>query len=234
MKGKTILIIDDDPSVCEQINHSLAEVGAYTYSAPNGGQGLRDFYRLRPDLVLLDVMLPDRKGADMLRQIRRLADVPVIIMSAIDNHDEIVRCLNAGADDYVTKPINERTLVTRIDIALSRAEVQLDEISLIYDDGNLIVDPVAFRVLVEGQQVKLTATEFDLLTYLIHNAGRACSFTQILANVWGERYKNNYEYVHAFIWQLRRKLEKDPKKPDYLVSVHGVGYRFESRLAQRV
>lgn len=234
MKGKTILIIDDDSFVCEQIKDSLAAAEAYTFVAPNGVQGLRDFYKLRPDLVLLDVMLPDRKGTEVLRHIRRLADVPVIILSAVENHDEIVRCLNAGADDYVTKPINERTLVTRVDIALCRSEAQMDETSSIYDDGNLIVDPVAFRVLVKGQQVKLTATEFDLLTFLIHNAGRACTFTQILANVWGERYRNNSEYVHAFIWQLRRKLERDPKRPDYLVSVHGVGYRFESRVVQRV
>ncbi|MHC4215842.1 MAG: response regulator transcription factor [Planctomycetota bacterium] len=215
MKGKTILVIDNDPSLCETIATSFAAKGAHTYAAYDGRQGLREFYRLRPDLVLLDIMLPDKRGLEILHQIRRFTDVPVI-------------SLNAGADDYVTKPVDNRVLIARADVALSRAQINLDKVGTIYDDGHLAIDPIAFRVSVNGSQVKLTATEFELLTYLVHNAGRACTFTQILANVWGERYKTNSEYVHAFIWQLRRKLEKDPKRPAYLHSVHGVGYRFES------
>ncbi len=234
MKGKTILIIDNDPSLCEMIASSFVAQGAFAHAAYDGGQGLREFYRLRPDLVMIDIVLPDKRGIEILRQIRRLTDVPVIMITVVDNHDEIVECLNAGADDYVTRPIDEQVLAARADVALSRALTNVSKNGTLYDDGNLAIDPVAFRVSVHGSQVRLTATEFELLTYLVNNAGRACTFKQILANVWGERYKTNSEYVHAFIWQLRRKLEKDPKRPAYLHSVHGVGYRFESRQVERV
>ena len=216
------------------ISNSFAAEGALTYAAYDGSQGLREFYRLRPDLVLVDIVLPDKRGLEILRQIRRFTDVPVIMLTVVDNHDEIVDCLNAGADDYVTKPVDDQVLAARADVALSRAQINLGKVSALYDDGNLAIDAVAFRVSVSGSHVRLTATEFELLTYLVHNAGRACTFKQILANVWGERYKTNSEYVHAFIWQLRRKLEKDPKRPAYLHSVHGVGYRFESRQVERV
>jgi DNA-binding response OmpR family regulator len=216
------------------ISHSFAAEGARTYAAHDGSQGLREFYRLRPDLILVNIVLPDKRGLEILRQIRRFTDVPVIMLTVVDNHDEIVDCLNAGADDYVTKPVDKQVLAARADVALSRAQINLGKVGTLYDDGNLAIDPVAFRVSVNGSQIKLTATEFELLTYLVHNAGRACTFKQILANVWGERYKTNSEYVHAFIWQLRRKLEKDPKRPAYLHSVHGIGYRFESRQVERV
>ena len=216
------------------ICNSLTSQGARAYAAYDGSQGLRDFYQLRPDLVLVDIVLPDKRGLEILRQIRRFTDVPVIMLAMVDDHDEIVECLNVGADDYVTKPVDNRVLTARAEVVLSRSQASLGKAGALYDDGHLAIDPASFRVSVNGSQVDLTATEFELLTYLVHNAGRACTFKQILANVWGERYKTNSEYVHAFIWQLRRKLEKDPKRPAYLHSVHGVGYRFESRQFERV
>ena len=227
LNEKTILIIDNDHELNEWLRKALAEHGANVTTAQNGAEGLRKFLGLRPDLVLMDGHLAERTGLDVLREIRLLTDVPVLMVSAVDRNPEVVRYLDAGADDYVTKPFEQRVLLARIRALLRRVRWQRRrQSSLTYQDGRLAINLPAFCVTVDNVQVKLSATEFALLSHLVRRAGQNCTYAEILADVWGEPYTDNPEYVHAYIWQLRRKVEQNPKKPLYLKSVRGVGYRF--------
>ncbi|UCG25951.1 MAG: response regulator transcription factor [Chloroflexota bacterium] len=232
MNEKTILIIDEDRELREWLRSALAERGAHVSTAPNGDEGLRKFFGLLPDLVLMADTLRRRTGMDVLREIRLLTDVPVVMLTA-DGDPEIVRYLDAGADDYVVKPFERRVLMARIRALFRRARWQRRRAQgLIYDDGRLVIDAPAFRATLDGDQVKLSATEFSLLVHLARRAGQACAYDEILADVWGEAFVRNPEYVHAYIWQLRQKIERNPKKPAYMKSVRGVGYRFVAQMPQ--
>ena len=227
LNEKTILIIDSDRELNEWLRKVLAAHGAAVSTAQNGAEGLRKFLGLRPDLVLMDGRLAERTGLDVLREIRLLTDVPVLMVSAIDGNPEVIRFLDAGADDYVTKPYDQRILLARIRALLRRVRWQRRrEVGITYQDGHLAINLPAFRVTVDNVQVRLSATEFALLSHLVRRAGQICTYPEILADVWGEPYTDNPEYVHAYIWQLRRKVEQNPKKPLCLKSVRGVGYRF--------
>jgi len=233
LNEKTILIIDEDQDLREWLRGALAERGANVSTAPNGDEGLRKFYGMLPDLVLMEGRLRDRTGLDVLREIRLLTDVPVVMVSADDGNPDIVRFLDAGADDYVIKPFERRVLMARIRALFRRARWQSRRAhDLIYDDGRLVIDLPAFRATLDGSQVKLSATEFALLVHLARRVGQACTYDEILADVWGEAFVRHPEYVHAYIWQLRQKIERNSKKPLYLKSVRGVGYRFIAHLAQ--
>jgi two-component system KDP operon response regulator KdpE len=230
---KTILIIDEDRELREWLRSALAERGANVSTAPNGAEGLRKFLGTLPDLVLIDGHIRERTGMDVLREIRLLTDVPVVMVSADDGNPDIVRFLDAGGDDYIIKPFERRVLLARIRALFRRAHWQSRRAQgLIYDDGRLVIDLPAFRATLDQKQVKLSATEFALLVHLVRRAGQPCAYDEILADVWGEAFVRNPEYVHAYIWQLRQKIERNPKKPAYLKSVRGVGYRFVAQLAQ--
>jgi two-component system KDP operon response regulator KdpE len=227
LKEKTILIIDDDRRLSEWLRGALADSGATVSIAANGVDGLHKFLVLRPDLVLMNGRLPARAGMALLREIRLLADIPVLMLAPSAGNREIVGYLDAGADDFVAKPIERQVLLARIRALLRRARWRrLRQGDYAYDDGRLVIDLASVRVTADGRRVKLSATEFALLTHLVRRAGRTCTFTEILSDVWGEPFTTNQEYVHAYMWQLRRKLEPDPSKPAYLQSVRGQGYRF--------
>ena len=231
MNEKTILIIDEDQQLREWLRSALVERGASVSTAPNGDEGLRKFYGMLPDLVLMEGQLRERTGMDVLREIRLLTDVPVVMVCADDGNPGIVRYLDAGADDYIIKPFERRVLMARIRALFRRARWQRRRAQgLIYDDGCLVIDLPAFRATLNGNQVKLSATEFALLVHLARRAGELCAYDEILADIWGEAFVRNPEYVHAYIWQLRQKIEQNPKKPLYLKSVRGVGYRFVAQL----
>jgi two-component system KDP operon response regulator KdpE len=228
LKGKKILVIDDEPLMCKLVRSIFVQEGADVTTALDGDEGLKKFAETNPDLVLLDIMLPGIDGWEVCRNIRKQSDVPIVMLSALNRQEDIVRGLDSGADDYVTKPFSHDVLIARAESAIRRTELQSEmQSKAVYDDGYLHVDLNRKSVVVGGKSVHLNATEFELLAYMLQNAGRVCTFAQILENVWGEDYRSSAEYVHVYIWQLRQKVEKDPKRPTYLITEHSIGYRFE-------
>jgi len=228
MHGRKVLLIDDDLPVLNMLEHTFLLAGAQVYAATNGHDALRLLFAQRPDLVILDVMMPDMDGWEVCARIRELSDVPIIFVSALGAEEDIVRALDSGAVDYVIKPFSLLVLLARARVALRRAErVAPAERPLTYRDDYLVIDLEQRQVLVRGQPVELTAIEFRLLAYLLQNAGWVLTFQQILEHVWGWECRDNVEYVHVYVWHLRKKLEEDPKNPCYLLTEHGVGYRFQ-------
>lgn len=228
MKGKKILVIDDDINLCQIIKYTFKRVAAEVFTAVNGQEGLQQLFNHHPDLVLLDIHMPIMDGWETCREIRKLTHVPIIMLTTLHRDNEVIRGFNCGADDFVSKPFNSQVLLARVQAVLRRAELPKTSTKPVaYSDDYLIVDLENRRVMVRGKLVKLSAREFDLLTYLLTNAGRVLTYQQILDRVWGWEYRDNTDYIHVYLSHLRRKLEKDPKNPTYLLTEHGVGYRFE-------
>lgn len=228
MRDKSLLVVDDDHEICQVVKGIFESAGARVHTSYSGKHALRQFFELRPDLVLLDIMMPGMDGFEVLKRIRQLSDVPVVMLTVKDSHEDIVRSLNAGADDHVTKPFHVDELLARTRAVLRRAASQdRRSLSAVYDDGYLHIDVGMHRVLVSDEPVRLTAKEFDLLAYLVNNAGRICTFDQILDNVWGAGQHRSAHNVYTFIYQLRKKLEPDPLNPVYLIVSPGIGYTFK-------
>ena len=227
MHGKKILVIDDDYSLCQMIKFSFNRAGAQVFTAHDGREGLHQFYNHRPDLVVLDVRMPDIDGWEACRQIRMLSNVPIIMLTTLDKDEEIIRGLNFGADDFVTKPFSREVLMARV-LALLPVEIG----SPSYRDNYLVIDLEKHLVFVLDKPVQLTATEFRLLAFLFQNAGQILTYQTILDRVWGWEYKDSIDYVHVYLSHLRRKLEEDPRNPRYLLTERGIGYRFEKQPPQ--
>ncbi len=222
-----ILVVDDEPRMVQLIGMNLSLEGYEVISAPDGFQALEKVTREMPDLVLLDIMMPDRDGFETLKRIREISTVPVIFLSVKGEEPDRVRGLDLGADDYITKPFSPRELVSRIKAVLRRVEpenaVKKTEIRV---DDELTVDFDQRRVIVRGKEVRLRATEYRLLYQLVTNAGKLMSHETLLSRVWGPEYQDEDQYVRLYITYLRQKIEKDPKKPRYILSERGLGYRF--------
>lgn len=230
MNDKKILIIDDDVNLGQTIKLTFARVGAEVFTAVDGRDGLRQFYEYRPDLVILDVRMPDINGWETCRQIRLLSNVPIIMLTTLDNDEDVIRGLDYGADDFVTKPFSREVLLARARAVLRRSEQLAEpEDQQIYNDSYLLIDLRKHRVQVDGQTVQLSSTEFRLLAYLLQNAGQVLTYQNILDKVWGWEYQDSIDYVHVYVSHLRRKLEADPRNPRYLLTERGIGYRFERR-----
>ena len=230
MRGKKVLIVDDDSEMLALCRRLFAGAGAEVHVATDGREALGQFAACRPDLVLLDVMMPALDGWEACRLLRRMSDVPIIFLTVLSHEDDIVRGLECGATDYVTKPFSPKVLLARACAALRAADADSGKRRVArYDDGYLSVDLEARRVSVEGKPVQLTATEYELLAHLLENAGRVLTHEQILERVWGWECQGSPDYVHVYICHLRQKLEQDPRRPSYLLTEHGVGYRFEKR-----
>ena len=227
MQGKKILIIEDDVFTRKSIEETFRRAGAVTQSAPDGQVGLRQFYQFQPHLVTLDLMMPHTDGWETCRQMRKLADTPIIMLTAIKDENAEIRALDMGAVDFVTKPYNPKVLLARARAALRQAAAGEQQPTMGYQDDYLMVDIVKRRVLVKGEPVKLTKIEYELLAYLVGKEGRVSTFEQILDNVWGAGYEDNLDYVHVYVSRLRRKIEADPQQPRYLLTERGVGYRFD-------
>jgi two-component system KDP operon response regulator KdpE len=227
MNSKQILIVDDDVSLCQMLTLTFKKEGANVHTAMDGRQGLQKFFELKPDLVLLDIRMPDIEGWDVCRQIRMMSEIPVIMLTTLNRNEDIIRGLDCGADDFVTKPFSRNVLLARARAALRRikpvitATLQLD-----YEDDYLCIHLKDRRVLVQGKPVKLSNREFNLLAYMVENAGRVLTHEQILDKVWGWEYRDSPDYIHVYLSHLRKKIEPDPKKPLYLQTEHGIGYRF--------
>jgi two-component system KDP operon response regulator KdpE len=231
LQDRKILVIDDNLDLLELVDAMLSRAGAQVMTAPSAAAGLRQFYAFRPDLVLLDLMMPDVSGWTVCERLREMSDVPIIMLTALADTGNIARGLESGADDYITKPFVRDVLLARIRAVLRRAEWAASPAPVpAYDDGYLAIDLERRQVQVRQAPVRLTPTEYNLLAYLYQNAGRVLTYGQILQNVWGPECSDAVQYIHVYLHRLRQKLEADPDQPRYLVTEAGIGCRFNDRL----
>jgi DNA-binding response OmpR family regulator len=222
-----ILVVDDEKRMVGFIRLNLEHDGFEVIEAFNGTQAMDRLREKLPDLILLDVMMPDMDGFEVLRMVREVSAVPVIMLTAKGEENDKVRGLELGADDYVTKPFSPRELVSRIRAVLRRGASLDDEDSSRIDvDGRLIMDFGRHEIWVEGELIKLRPTEYRLLYHLVKNAGWVLTHDQILTKVWGYEYRDEPHYVRLYINYLRKKIEVDPTDPKYILTERGVGYRF--------
>jgi DNA-binding response OmpR family regulator len=229
LPGNRILVIDDDDRLLGLVQHILGYAGEQVFLANGGLEGLRQFLAHEPDLIILDIMMPGMDGWEVCVKIRQISHVPILMLTALGHERDIVRGLSeSGADDYIVKPFNAEVLMARVGALIRRAALPpLSQKPVIYKDDHLRVDLALHQVWVQEQPVKLTITEYRLLAFLIQNANRVLSFDHILKHVWGNEYRDSVDYVHVYISRLRQKLEVDPKNPQYFLTQHGVGYRFQ-------
>jgi len=221
-----ILVVDDEPEMASLLRHTLTREGYEVEAALDAREGLRRAHEFRPDVILLDIMMPDMNGWDMLRRLREFSDIPVIMLTAMGGTDSKIHGLDLGADDYVTKPFELQELKARIRATLRRAALAPSDGTplLSFDGSRLVIDPSAYKVTSQGRAVKLTPIEHKLLLFLASNAGRVMSYQQILDNVWGPGYEDSQASVKVYIRRLRQKIEPDPSQPRYILTQWGVGY----------
>lgn len=222
-----ILAVDDEQRMVRFIQLNLEQDGFEVITAYNGREALEQVRTQLPDLILLDIMMPDINGFEVLKKIREVNTVPVIMLTAKGEEDDRIQGLELGADDYITKPFSPRELVSRIRAVLRRtksfSEDQVDQITV---DDRLMIDFSRREVWVEGEKVDLRPTEYRLLYHLVQNAGWVNTHEQLLSKVWGFEYQDEPHYVRLYVNYLRKKLEKDPADPKYILTERGVGYRF--------
>ncbi|MGN8132986.1 response regulator [Paenarthrobacter sp. 22069] len=219
-----ILVIDDDPHLLKALRITLTAHGYAVDTAVDGGSALAAASRQAPDVLVLDLGLPDMDGTDVLRDLRRWSTAPVLVLSARHGSPDKVGALDAGADDYITKPFGLDELLARLR-ALLRRVPQAESRALVTSAG-FTVDLAARRVLQSGEPVRLTPTEWNILEILVRNPNRLISQQQLLSDVWGPSYRKEANYLRVYMAQLRRKLEEDPGNPRHLLTEAGVGYRF--------
>lgn len=223
-----VLIVDDEPDVVKVLRMSFQaqEPTWEALAAYDGEEALAVFDKEQPDLVLLDIMMPEMSGFDVLKELRRFSDVPVIMLTAKEDEIDKVTGLNLGADDYITKPFGHLELLARVKAVLRRAQGMPLTHELPFTSGDIHIDFERRQVSVEGQPVSLTGTEYRLLYHLVRNAGQVLTHETLLARVWGREYTDEIDYLKVYISRLRNKLEKDPHGPQHVLTEYGVGYWF--------
>jgi two-component system KDP operon response regulator KdpE len=222
-----VLVVDDERRMVGFIRLNLEQDGFEVIEAYNGTEALERLRDSLPDLILLDVMMPDIDGFEVLRTIREVSQVPVIMLTAKEEEDDKVKGLELGADDYVTKPFSPRELVSRVRAVLRRgSSFEEGDEGVIEVDDRLKIDFGRREVWVEDELVKLRPTEYRLLYHLVQNTGWVLTHDQILTKVWGYEYRDEPHYVRLYINYLRKKIEEDPANPQYILTERGVGYRF--------
>lgn len=226
--AKRILVVDDEPRMIGFIRMNLELEGYQVLEAHNGLAALEMIRTQLPDLVLLDVMMPELDGFETLRMLREFSSIPVIMLTAKGEEDDKVFGLELGADDYVTKPFGSRELSSRVRAVLRRADMPSSspEHAVLKIDERLSVDFNRREVIVAGEHIKLRPTEYRLLYHLIENAGWTVPHEQLLAKVWGYEYRDETHYVRLYVNYLREKIEEDASDPKYILTERGVGYRF--------
>jgi len=226
MSKPVVLVIDDEVQIRRLLQLTLEADGYNVLLAETAEIGVRRAAMDRPDVVVLDLGLPDKDGREVLRELRAWATIPVIVLSVRDSESEIISCLDAGADDYLVKPYRSGELLARVRTALRhRPTVQAESV---FRTGDLVVDLAARTVKKSETAVKLTATEYNLLALFVRNAGRVLTHRHILEQVWGPAFVEQTEYTRVYVGQLRKKIESDPSNPRLLVTESGIGYRLES------
>ncbi len=221
-----ILVIDDEPQILRALRTILTAHRYKVSIAQNGEEGLALAAAELPDVIILDLGLPDMDGIQVCEQLRQWTQIPIIILSVRSEEASKVKALDAGADDYLMKPFGTEELLARIRVALRHLAKNKGGQETVVVSGNLVIDLARHIVTRAGKEVNLTATEFNLLAYLAGHADRVLTHQNLLVNVWGEEYRDNVEYLRVFMSQLRKKLEANPKHPLLLLSEPGVGYRF--------
>lgn len=227
---KKVLVVDDEEVIREGLERALIKDGYEVTTCADGLEGLKAFHTVRPDLVILDILMPNMDGLTVCRRIREVADTPIMMLSAqAITEDNIIEGLNAGADEYLIKPVRLNEFVARVNALLRRAQIVANDTEQGYNDGYLMVDLHRRHVYVRNQKKHLTPTEFKLLAMLIENAGRVVSQRDLLEQVWGPEYMDDIYYPRVYIAQLRRKIEPDVANPVYILTEHRIGYRFEKQ-----
>lgn len=225
-KKNTVLVIEDEPPIRKVLSISLESAGYKIVECDNGKEGIRLSASVKPDLILLDLGLPDIDGKDVIAGVRQWTQTPIIVCSVRNSDDEIIKALNAGADDYVIKPFNSEVMMARIHANLRKAATQQNgEPELV--NGAIRMDLVRHEVFLNGQKTMFTPKEYDLLRYLLVHRGKMLTHRQILKEVWGDAHTEDMQYLRVYISQLRDKLESDPSAPHYIVTEPGIGYRME-------
>jgi two-component system alkaline phosphatase synthesis response regulator PhoP len=233
MIDKKVLIIDDDCNLLQLVGLIFKKCGAQVITANDGLDGMSKFFTHHPDLIILDVIMPGNDGFDVCQRLRLVSNDPLIMLTALNKEEDMLRGLSVGADDFLSKPVHPDVLVARAKRLMRRAESaeERHETSSLfsYNDGYLSIDIERHEVLIHRKHVKLTPIEFRLLVYLARNSGKLLTFEKILGNVWGTQYDGSLDHVHVYISHLRRKLEHDSKNPCYIRTVHGLGYIFDKQ-----
>jgi two-component system KDP operon response regulator KdpE len=221
-----VLVVDDEPQILRALGINLRARGYEVDLAPDGDRALEVEARKHPDVVVLDLGLPGIDGVDVIRGLRGWTQVPIVVLSVRDAEDDKVAALDAGADDYVTKPFGMDELLARLRAALRRIAPAEEE--ALVETTDFTIDLAAKKVRRDGEEVRLTPTEWHLVEVLVRNRGRLVAQTQLLQEVWGPQYHDETNYLRVFMAQVRRKLEPEPAHPRYFITEPGMGYRFES------
>jgi len=224
-----ILIVDDEVSVIKFLRANLESNGYEVVAAVNGAEALKTLEMELPDVVITDIMMPVLDGFELCRQIREWSQVPIIMLSARADESDKIKCLDLGADDYITKPFGKGELIARVGALLRRAKGDnTKDTNSNFTCGPLSISFAQRKVTVDDKPVKLSPTEYSLLQELVLNAGKVLTHTHLLHKIWGAEYMEEREYLHVFVARLRSKLEFNPANPRYITTVSGVGYQFEN------
>lgn len=218
-----VLVIDDEVQMRRLLRTTLESGGFRHCEAESGESGLTEAVQKKPDVVILDLGLPDLDGVEVLKRLREWSKVPVLILSVRDDEKQKVAALDHGADDYVTKPFGQDELLARLRVILRRVPEHEDPV---FKNGDLTVDFPTRRVLIKGKEIKLTATEYSLLKLLIHHAGKVLTHRQILREIWGPNTEDRTHYLRVYMTHLRQKIENHPENPRFIKTESGIGYRF--------
>ena len=231
MTGQRVLVVDDEPQILRGLTTMLRGAGYDVTTAENGADALAQAAANPPEAVILDLVLPDARGTEVARELRSWSEAPIILLSAVDEEREKVAALDAGADDYVTKPFGVDELLARLRAALRRVG---EPSAPVIEIGGLRIDVANRDVRLDGERLKLTPHEFDLLRVLAQNQGKLLTHRMLLREVWGPSYQVEAHYLHVYVSHLRRKIEPDPQSPRYLLTEPGAGYRLVDPAQQRV
>jgi len=228
MKKTRILVVDDELSIIKFLRANLQARDYEVLAAMDGAEALQTIEMELPDLVILDIMMPKMDGFEVCRRLREWSQIPIIMLSARCDENDKVKCLDLGADDYITKPFGAGELIARVRAVIRRTETAATiPTRPSFTSGDLEISFAQRRVTVAGKEVKLTPTEYSLLQEFVLNAGKVLTHTYLLNKVWGLEYREEREYLHVFVRRLRNKLEPDPTNPRYIMTVSGVGYQFK-------
>lgn len=224
--GPRILIVDDEPAI-RRFLHTTLETHDYTvFEAETGEKALRAILAHRPDIMILDLGLPDIDGVDVIRQLREWSQIPILVLSVRGHERDKIKALDAGADDYLTKPFGTGELLARLRVMLRRLNQAKNQ--PVHEIGEMRVDLAHRRVVIEGEEISLTPTEYDLLRVLVLNVGKVLTHRHLLQDVWGPGYERETHLLRVNISNLRRKIEPDPSRPRYILTEAGVGYRLDA------
>ena len=230
MRKSRILIVDDDIGVVKALRANLQAKDCEVLTAMDGTEALQVIDREVPDLIILDIMMPRMDGLEVCRQLREWSAIPIIMLSARHDVEEKAKCLNSGADDYMTKPFGINELIARVRAVLRRtSDVGTVVNTPNFTSGDLQINFAARQVVKAGSEVKLTPTEYTLLQELTLGAGKVFTHATLLGKVWGPEYAEEREYLRVFIGRLRKEIEEDPANPKFIVTIPGVGYKFQSQ-----